>query len=116
VVQGGQLAVEVVGPIGDDRIERDALGDAEVQVDVGPSVFPAVRRGAGHRSSRDPRILLGEREQLPAQGITLIAGEHAAESSGASLRVPVVEAASRRRRAGAQCPMPTGRSQEGQRG
>lgn len=81
VVQGGKLAVEVVGPIGDDRIQRDVVGDAEVQVDVGPSILPAVRRGAGHRSSRDPRILLGEPEQLAAQPITMVAGKHLAESS-----------------------------------
>jgi hypothetical protein len=66
VMQGRKLTVEVVGPIGDDRIERDVFGDAEVQVDVGPAVLSAVCRRAGHRSSRDPPVLLGEPEQLPA--------------------------------------------------
>ena len=43
VVQGSKFAVEVVGPIGEDRIQRDIIGDAEVQVDVGPSILSAVR-------------------------------------------------------------------------
>lgn len=38
MIQGSQVAVEVVGPIGDDRIERDVV-DGEVQVDVGPAVL-----------------------------------------------------------------------------
>jgi hypothetical protein len=53
VMQGRKLTVEVVGPIGDDRIERDVFGDAEVQVDVGPAVLSAVRRRLGHRIPRD---------------------------------------------------------------
>jgi len=81
VVQGSKFAVEVVGPIGEDRIQRDIFGDAEVQVDVGPSILSAVRRRAGHRSSGDAGVLLGEPEQLPSQRITMIAGEHTAESS-----------------------------------
>src|SRR6266498_1273091 len=80
VMQGRKLAVEVVAPIREDRIELDVLGDAEEQVDVGPSVLSAVRRGAGHRSARDPRVLLGELEQLPSQRFLMIAGEHAVES------------------------------------
>jgi hypothetical protein len=81
VVQGGKFTVEIVSPIGDDRIQRDVFGDAEVQVDIGPSVLSAVRRRASHRSSRDPGILFGESQQLPSQRITMIAGEHSGESS-----------------------------------
>src|SRR6266536_3751931 len=80
VMQGRKLAVEVVAPIREDRIELDVLGDAEEQVDVGPSVLSASRRGAGHRSARDPRVLLGELEQLPSQRFPMIAGEHPVES------------------------------------
>jgi hypothetical protein len=81
VVQGSQLAVEVVAPIGDDHIERHLFGDAEEEVDVGPSVLPAVRSGTGHRSSRDARVLLREPEQLRSQRIPMIAGEHGAQST-----------------------------------
>src|SRR6266508_2489201 len=83
VVQGTELAMKVVAPIGEHRVQRDPVHDAEEQVDVRPSVLSAVRRGAGHRGPRDARVLLGEPEQLPPQRIPMIAGEHATESSRA---------------------------------
>src|SRR5687768_14526847 len=81
VMQSTQLAVEVAAPIRDDRSERDVVGDAEEQVDVGPSVLAAVGCGAGYCSSRDAGVLLGELEQLLAQRIPLTTGKHSAESS-----------------------------------
>ena len=81
VMRGPKLAIEVAAPIRDDRIEGQVGGDAEVQVDVGPAVLPARRRRAGHRSSRDPGVLLGEPEQLPSHRSSMITGEHSAESS-----------------------------------
>jgi hypothetical protein len=41
-MQSTQLAVEVAAPIRDDRSERDVVGDAEEQIDIGPSVLAAV--------------------------------------------------------------------------
>jgi hypothetical protein len=81
VVEGTQPAVEVAAPVRDDRGDRDVVGDAEEQVDVGPAVLAAVRRGAGYRSSGDPGVLLGELKQLRSQRIPLVTGEHGAESS-----------------------------------
>lgn len=80
-MQGAELAVEMVAPIGEDRTEREVIGDAEEQVDVGPTVLCVVRRRAGHRSSRDAGVLSGEPEQLPSHCIPMITGKHSAQSS-----------------------------------
>jgi hypothetical protein len=79
MMQGAKLAVDIAAPIGDDLSGLDLVGDAEEQVDVGPAILSAVRRGAGHRGSRDPRVLFGEPEQLASHRSSMITGEHSPE-------------------------------------
>jgi hypothetical protein len=69
---------EAEAPVRHDRSQRHVVFDAEEQVDVRPSVLAAVRGGAGHRSSRDAGVRLGELEQVLAHRLPWLTGEHGA--------------------------------------
>src|SRR5260370_39477755 len=56
VVENAEFPIERLRPVMQDCAERDAVGDSEGNVDVGPVVPGAKGRGAGERSCCNPWV------------------------------------------------------------
>ena len=82
VMDGAELVGETGGPVGHDDAHVGVLGEAEVDVDVGPAVLLTLGGRPSGRRARDTVVLAGELEQPCADALAILRREHARNSGG----------------------------------
>ena len=89
VVDGLAFLVEGGRPVGDHLVEIGALCDAQEDVDVGPAILVAQRRGTRQRGAGDAIVPASPREQAFSNLVALLRRVHARPARPAASRVPV---------------------------